>query len=86
MGRCTVTQPTHEGASAISHGPKSGGALSALGQAPRPPMEPFIPLGSEGELRGRRVIMIGFVIRGTWVEGRFRDLGVWIVDHKTPKS
>ncbi len=48
---------------------KSGGALSALGQAPRPPMEPFIPLGAEGELRGRKVIMIGFVIRGTWVEG-----------------
>ncbi|NJO85150.1 MAG: DUF4178 domain-containing protein, partial [Blastochloris sp.] len=24
---------------------------------------------SEGELRGRKVIMIGFVIRGTWVEG-----------------
>lgn len=45
------------------------GALSAIAQAPRPPQEPFIPLGSEGQLRGNRVICIGFVIRGTWVEG-----------------
>ncbi len=45
------------------------GALAALGQAPKPPFEPFIPLGSEGNLRGRNVIMIGFVVRGTWVEG-----------------
>lgn len=25
--------------------------------------------------------------RGTWVDGRFRDVGVWVVDHKTlPRS
>jgi len=48
---------------------RQGGALTALGQAPRPPMAPFIPLGAEGNLRGRKVIMIGFVSRGTMVEG-----------------
>lgn len=49
------------------------GALRALGQAPRPPMEPYIPLGAEGQLRGARVICIGFVIRGCTVEGeRYR--------------
>ncbi len=49
------------------------GALRALGQAPRPPVEPYIPLGQEGTLRQMRVICIGFVIRGTTVEGeRYR--------------
>jgi len=42
-----------------------GGALSALAQAPKPPMEPYVPLGTEGTLRGMQVICIGFVIRGT---------------------
>ncbi len=45
------------------------GALVALGQAPRPPVEPYIPLGAEGQLRGMRVLCIGFVIRGCTVEG-----------------
>ncbi|NUP04822.1 MAG: DUF4178 domain-containing protein [Polyangiaceae bacterium] len=45
------------------------GGLAALGQAPKPPIQPFIPLGAEGTLRGRKVIMIGFVMRGTFVEG-----------------
>lgn len=50
-----------------------GGALSALAQAPKPPMEPYVPLGQEGNLRGMRVICIGFVIRGTTVDGtRYR--------------
>ncbi|AKT39575.1 uncharacterized protein CMC5_037240 [Chondromyces crocatus] len=49
------------------------GALVALGQAPRPPMEPYVPIGAEGQLRGMRVICIGFVIRGCTVEGeRYR--------------
>jgi hypothetical protein len=49
------------------------GALSVLGPSPRPPMEPYIPLGAEGNLRGMRVICIGFVIRGCTVEGeRYR--------------
>lgn len=49
------------------------GALAALGPSPRPPMEPFIPLGAEGTLRQMRVICIGFVIRGCTVEGeRYR--------------
>ena len=49
------------------------GALSVLGQAPRPPQEPYVPLGAEGTLRGQQVTCIGFVIRGTTVEGeRYR--------------
>jgi hypothetical protein len=49
------------------------GALRALGQAPKPPVEPYVPLGAEGQLRGNRVICIGFVVRGCTVEGeRYR--------------
>jgi hypothetical protein len=49
---------------------KQGGALlEALGQAPRPLVNPYVPLGAEGYLRDRRVICIGFVVRGTTVEG-----------------
>ncbi|MGK3972051.1 DUF4178 domain-containing protein [Sorangium sp. So ce118] len=49
------------------------GALVALGQVPRPPVEPYVPLGAEGQLRGMRVLCIGFVIRGCTVEGeRYR--------------
>jgi hypothetical protein len=49
------------------------GALQALGQAPRPPIEPYVPLGAEGQLRGAKVICIGFVVRGCTVEGeRYR--------------
>lgn len=52
---------------------QGGAALQALGQAPRPPVNPYIPLGAEGVLRGNRVICIGFVIRGTTVDGeRYR--------------
>lgn len=45
------------------------GALSVLGQAPKPAFEPYIPIGQEGTLRGQRVINVGFVVRGTDVEG-----------------
>lgn len=45
------------------------GHLSVLGQAPKPPVQPYIPLGSVGTLRGKQVTMIGFVMRGTWVDG-----------------
>lgn len=45
------------------------GHLAALGQAPRPPVNPLIPLGAEGTLRGKHTIIIGFVIRGTQVDG-----------------
>jgi len=49
------------------------GALVALRQAPKPPMEPAVPLGQEGTLRGNRVICIGFMIRGCTVGGeRYR--------------
>ncbi len=49
---------------------QQGGAMQALGQAPRPPVNPYIPLGAEGVLRNNRVICIGFVVRGTTVEGQ----------------
>jgi hypothetical protein len=45
------------------------GALKAIGQAPRPRTEPYIPIGQEGNLRGKPVVCIGFVERGTVVEG-----------------
>ena len=49
------------------------GALKTLGPAPRPPMQPAIPLGQEGNLRGNRVICIAFMIRGCTVDGeRYR--------------
>lgn len=49
------------------------GALVALRQAPKPPMEPAIPLGQQGNLRGNRVICIAFLIRGCTVDGeRYR--------------
>ncbi|WP_437681065.1 DUF4178 domain-containing protein [Sorangium sp. So ce131] len=51
----------------------ANGALVALGKAPRPPEEPYLPLGAEGQLRGMRVLCIGYVIRGCTVEGeRYR--------------
>ncbi len=57
----------------VSDAKQNGALLTAIGQAPRPPMEPYIPLGREGQLRGNRVICIGFVIRGCTVEGeRYR--------------
>lgn len=46
----------------------AAGQLRPMGQAPRPPIEPYIPLGAEGTLRQMRVICIGFVIRGCVVE------------------
>lgn len=50
-----------------------GGALVALRKAPRPPMEPAVPLGQQGTLRGNRVICIAFMIRGCTVDGeRYR--------------
>lgn len=49
------------------------GVLRALRPAPRPPIAPYIPLGAEGQLRGARVICIGFLVRGCTVDGeRFR--------------
>jgi hypothetical protein len=49
------------------------GVLSALAPAPKPPVDPYVPIGAEGTLRGMRVICIGFVIRGCTVEGeRYR--------------
>jgi ribosomal protein S27AE len=51
-------------ASDISHG-----ALAALGPAPRPPIQPAIPIGAEGNLRGNHVVCCGFMIRSCMVEG-----------------
>ena len=49
------------------------GALRALRAAPKPPTEPFVPLGAEGTLRGNKVICIAYLIRGCTVDGeRYR--------------
>jgi hypothetical protein len=49
------------------------GALVALRPAPRPPVEPQIPLGQQGLLRGNRVMCIAFLVRGCTVAGeRYR--------------
>jgi hypothetical protein len=45
------------------------GNLSALGPAPKPPIQPYVPLGSKGNLRGNDYIVTGFVIRSCVVEG-----------------
>lgn len=45
------------------------GALSVLGQAPKPAYNPYVPIGQEGTLRNQRVVCIGFVVRGTNVDG-----------------
>ncbi len=49
------------------------GTLSALGPAPKPPIEPYIPIGAEGELRGQKMIVCGFVVRSCIVEGQRYD-------------
>ncbi|MBK8258148.1 MAG: DUF4178 domain-containing protein [Polyangiaceae bacterium] len=49
------------------------GALQALRPAPRLNVQPVIPLGQEGYLRGNRVICIAFLVRGCTVDGeRYR--------------
>jgi ribosomal protein S27E len=45
------------------------GSLSALGPAPPPPIQPYIPIGAEGELRGQKMTCVGFVVRSCMVEG-----------------
>ena len=45
------------------------GALAALGPAPRPPIQPAIAIGAEGNLRGNHVVCCGFMIRSCMVEG-----------------
>jgi ribosomal protein S27E len=47
----------------------SKGKLSALGPSPPPPIQPYIPLGAQGELRGHNMTVCGFVIRSCIVEG-----------------
>jgi hypothetical protein len=46
------------------------GNLAALGPAPKPPIEPYIPMGAEGQFRGAKYIVCGFVIRSCMVEGQ----------------
>lgn len=49
------------------------GALVALKQLPKPETEPQIPLGAKGTLRGQEVTVVGFMERGTTVDGeRYR--------------
>jgi hypothetical protein len=45
------------------------GHLTALGPAPRPPIQPYIPLGSRGHLRGVDYVVCGFVVRSCVVDG-----------------
>ncbi len=45
------------------------GNLAALGPAPKPPIEPYVPIGAEGDLRGNHYTVCGFVIRSCMVEG-----------------
>jgi len=45
------------------------GALIALGPAPKPPILPAIPIGQQGDLRGQRYVVTGFVIRSCIVDG-----------------
>ncbi len=47
----------------------TSGHLTALGPAPPPPIRPYIPLGSRGNLRGVDYVVTGFVIRSCVVEG-----------------
>jgi len=43
--------------------------LQALGPAPPPPIQPFIPIGAQGTFRGQNTVVVGFVIRSCMVEG-----------------
>ena len=45
------------------------GTLAALGPAPMPPIPPAIPIGQQGDFRGQRYVVTGFVIRSCVVEG-----------------
>jgi ribosomal protein S27E len=47
----------------------SQGKLAALGRAPPPPIQPYIPLGAKGTLHGHEMIVCGFMIRSCLVEG-----------------
>ncbi|MEM1029480.1 MAG: DUF4178 domain-containing protein [Myxococcota bacterium] len=46
----------------------TSGTLSALGPAPKPPIEPYLPMGARGDLRGVEYVVTGFVIRSCIVE------------------
>jgi DNA-directed RNA polymerase subunit RPC12/RpoP len=48
---------------------KTQGKLAMLGPAPKPPIMPYIPIGSTGNLRGVDYTVCGFVIRSCMVEG-----------------
>lgn len=46
----------------------NAGALIALKRVPIPKVQPVIPLGARGHLRGRDVTVIGFMVRATRVD------------------
>jgi hypothetical protein len=51
----------------------TGGGLSPIGKVPLPKTRPEIPIGAEGDLRGQKVVCVGFMVRGTTVDGeRYR--------------
>ncbi len=45
------------------------GALRALGPTPKPPIQPYIPIGARGNFRAADYVVVGFVIRSCIVEG-----------------
>src|SRR5262252_2495729 len=45
------------------------GAATPAGEAPLPSTKPQIPLGAAGHLRGQDVICVGFMVRGTVIDG-----------------
>jgi hypothetical protein len=63
----------------------SQGALVALKQLPRPRVEPEIPLGATGQLRGVNVVCVGFMERGTTVDDeryRWREYLLYLPERR----
>jgi ribosomal protein S27AE len=56
------------------------GALQALGPSPRPPIDPILPIGAEGVLRGQKMVCCGLVVRSCYVDGMqypWREYLLW---------
>jgi hypothetical protein len=61
------------------------GALVALRPGSKLPVEPVIPLGTSGHLRGRDVICVGFMVRGTTVDDdryRWREYLLYVPERR----
>lgn len=56
------------------------GNLQALGPSPKPPIQPYIPIGATGSFRGGEYVVVGFVIRSCFVDGvqySWREYLLW---------